>query len=117
MPEDDLELEACWKAVRPRLKGGRSCRAMLVGKVFGRLRVVAAAGTDKHGATLWRCICECGQEKVVQRGALKGGRVKSCGCLLEEYKRAPKAHLNQPAATLRSEETALLDEAGLWVDP
>lgn len=68
----------------------------MLGQVFGRLRVVEAAGSDKHGATLWKCICDCGNEKVVPRGALKSGRVKSCGCLLEEYKRSPKAHLNKP---------------------
>lgn len=93
---DELELEACWRDIRPRLKGGRACRARLLGAVFGRLKVVEAAGSDKHGATLWKCVCECGKEKIASRGALKSGRVKSCGCLLEEYKRSPKAHLNKP---------------------
>lgn len=89
----DDELEDYWKAIRPRLKGGRHCKARLVGQVFGRLTVISQEGTDKHGATLWKCLCACGKEKVIPRGSLKSGRVKSCGCLLEEYQREPKGHL------------------------
>lgn len=88
-----LDLEGDWKAIRPRRRGGRAHKALMVGHIFGRLTVVAGAGSDRHGASLWRCKCVCGKEKVVPRGALKSGRVKSCGCLLSEYKRAPKVHL------------------------
>lgn len=65
----------------------------LIGKVFGRLTVIERAGSDKHGASTWLCRCQCGNEKVVQRGALNQGRVKSCGCLLAEYRSKPKEHL------------------------
>ncbi len=92
---DELELEAYWSALQPRLKGGKSCKARLLGQVFGRLRVVSQEGSDKHGATLWRCICTCGNEKVARRGDLKRGLVKSCGCLLAEYRLAPNPHRSQ----------------------
>jgi len=96
---DDDDLEACWRDILPRTRGGRSCKVQLLGHIFGRLRVLGEAGRDKHGNALWRCRCTCGKEKVIGRGALKSGRVKSCGCLLKEYKRKPKAHLKH--STLR----------------
>ena len=39
----------------------------LVGRVFGRLQVVARAGsTDRTPARpLWRCRCACGNEPIV----------------------------------------------------
>lgn len=53
------------------------------------------AGKDKHGTSLWRCRCECGNEKVVSRSRLKDGRVKSCGCLMREYQASKKPALTQ----------------------
>ena len=29
----------------------------------------------------WRCVCKCGKETIVLGSNLKGGHVKSCGCL------------------------------------
>lgn len=37
---------------------------------------------DAHGNCYWRCICDCGTEKLIASGNLTG-KVKSCGC----YKR------------------------------
>lgn len=106
---DDDRLEDCWKDIHPRQRGGRTWKVRLLGQVFGRLLVIQEAGTDKHGASLWLCRCTCGKEKVVQRGALKSGRVKSCGCLLAEYKKAPKSHLLR-ARVERADISAVVGE-------
>lgn len=50
----------------------------LVGRRFGRLRVVAF-DSIRNGKTMWRCECECGKTKAVRADGLKRG-VKSCGC-------------------------------------
>jgi hypothetical protein len=34
-----------------------------------------------HGAQ-WQCRCQCGAEKIAQRGMLLNGQVKSCGCAM-----------------------------------
>lgn len=99
--EEDDDLQECWDLVSPPT-GGRRRPARLQGRVFGRLKVVALAGKDKHGTSLWRCRCECGNEKVVSRSRLKDGRVKSCGCLMREYQASKK-----PALTQRREEDGL----------
>jgi hypothetical protein len=57
----------------------------LTGKRFGRL--VALEITDQkssNGSYLWKCLCDCGQEKCVPSGNLNRGTTNSCGCLAKE---------------------------------
>jgi hypothetical protein len=51
----------------------------LSGKVFGKWRVIEFAGL-KRGRSHFRCICECGTEKIVVSSTLKNGTSTSCGC-------------------------------------
>ena len=55
----------------------------IVGQKFGRLTVVEIAGHDKLHVT-WKCLCDCGAEKVLRGDHLKNGRILSCGCLHNE---------------------------------
>jgi hypothetical protein len=55
----------------------------ITGQKYGRLIVLEFAGTHKRNA-LWKCRCECGNEKVIAGRNLKNGNVKSCGCLRSE---------------------------------
>jgi len=56
----------------------------LEGQQFGRLLVVEEAGRDHRNAVLWRCVCSCGNEKLVISTHLLRGVVRSCGCLHRE---------------------------------
>ena len=56
----------------------------LTGRRFTRLLVVARAGSNKHGFSIWKCICDCGNERIVGAGELLRGESKSCGCLRRE---------------------------------
>ena len=63
----------------------------LAGKVFGRLRVIAYAGTHRSesGKTVcsqWLCECSCKDKTrvIVTRKMLMGGVKRSCGCLRKE---------------------------------
>ena len=56
----------------------------MVGQRFGRLTVVERAGNNKRGEAMWRCVCECGGEKVVRGTKLRRGETGSCGCLERE---------------------------------
>ena len=61
----------------------------LVGRVFGRLRVVAFANAGDDGRLRWRCYCDpkldgCGATIVARGSHLRGGIVRSCGCLRRE---------------------------------
>ena len=53
-----------------------------VGGRFTRLLVLELIPDRKNPKA--KCICDCGQVVTPQRGALKNGRAKSCGCLRRE---------------------------------
>lgn len=56
----------------------------LTGQKFGRLTVIERAENKKKNV-MWKCICDCGGEKIVRADTLKRGICKSCGCLINEY--------------------------------
>lgn len=55
----------------------------LTGAKFGRLTVLQRE-TPKNGRTMWKCLCDCGNEKTVEAYNLKSGHIRSCGCLNSE---------------------------------
>lgn len=57
----------------------RPPRTKLYGQIFERLTVLDWEGNGK-----WRCLCECGNEVLVQTDNLKSGNTKSCGCLQKD---------------------------------
>lgn len=60
----------------------------LLGKQFGRLKVLELVGTKKVGTTttgLWKCQCSCGNIKIINGIQLtKKNGTKSCGCIQRE---------------------------------
>lgn len=50
----------------------------LTGQRFGRLLVVGYSHSKGHA--YWKCMCDCGIEKVVRASHLKDGTTVSCGC-------------------------------------
>lgn len=62
---------------------------MSIGQQFGRLRVIADAGSSRCSTQAGRallCVCSCGTEIIVFQSDLKRGKVKSCGCLRRAIK-------------------------------
>jgi len=51
----------------------------LTGKKFYRLTPIERLPNPNRNS-LWRCICECGQETIAAASMLKVGKHKSCGC-------------------------------------
>jgi hypothetical protein len=62
-------------------------RLKLLGKKFGRLRVLKFARVVKN-CSRWWCFCSCGNKKEVYGTHLTQGKTKSCGCLRVESVRA-----------------------------
>lgn len=64
----------------------------LKGQVFTYLTAMEFLGRQSH-SSLWRCQCKCGSFINVQRGALVGGTVKSCGCFrIERMEKLKRTH-------------------------
>ena len=74
---------------------------------FGRLRAIAIAGVSHSGRTLWKCLCDCGAEKIVRAADLRSGRTKSCGCLARELRLVSKVTHGESGKT---------PEYKAWVD-
>lgn len=58
--------------------------ANLIGLRFCRLVVIDRCENDRFGKSRWLCRCDCGNTSVVNSGALKSGKTKSCGCFNQE---------------------------------
>lgn len=54
----------------------------LTGQKFHRLTCLELGPPSqaKKPLTRWRCVCDCGTERLVDAASLKRGRTKSCGC-------------------------------------
>lgn len=52
----------------------------LTGIRYNKLKVVCRL-PDSRGATLWECLCDCGNTIKVSSCKLKSGHTKSCGCI------------------------------------
>jgi hypothetical protein len=55
----------------------------LIGRRFGKLTVIERVGTQRQSATstvaLWKCICDCGTERITHTSRLTNGRSRHCG--------------------------------------
>jgi hypothetical protein len=78
------------KTVSKKRKSRKGCLNK-VGKKFSRLTVLQRTGRDKTRYATWRCVCDCGNEKIIAGHELRRGvtstdqhGVKSCGCLARE---------------------------------
>lgn len=58
----------------------------LTGKKFSRLTAMWPAGRQGK-KVMWACACEDGNTVIVASGNLRGGAVRSCGCLFREFKK------------------------------
>lgn len=56
----------------------------IAGKKFGRLAAQNCVGRNKHGAAVWSCLCDCGNQYEVVSHDLRKGHTQSCGCLRKE---------------------------------
>lgn len=56
----------------------------LVDRRFNRLRVLEFSHRNERGEKYWRCVCDCGTEKLVRASVLTSGKAQSCGCLHRE---------------------------------
>jgi len=54
----------------------------MIGKNFGRLKVLKISHPNKR--VTWLCLCDCGNKVIVRGDGLKSGNTKSCGCYQRE---------------------------------
>lgn len=52
----------------------------LIGKTFGRLRVLSRSGVTPAGHVTWNCECGCGNSVIRTGTSLTRSKYSSCGC-------------------------------------
>jgi hypothetical protein len=57
----------------------------IVDQKFGRLLVVEATAERKRKNIVWKCLCDCGNFCYKITADLVGGRIRSCGCLFDDF--------------------------------
>lgn len=57
----------------------------MTGSVFGALTVTERENNLPDGTAVWKCVCECGEVRVIPGNSLRAGRNKSCGCLSPRF--------------------------------
>lgn len=57
----------------------KRCLINLVGRRFGKLEVKELLPEPKKNRK-YKCLCDCGNYKIVSTGHLRNGHTKSCGC-------------------------------------
>lgn len=58
-----------------------------VGKKYGRLTIIKEWRDISRKTIYCETICECGNKHISQKGHLKSGGVRSCGCLVVDTNR------------------------------
>ena len=73
-------------------------RMNLKGKKFGRLLVIKRCKEhvteSGYISPRWKCICDCGNTKIIRQQRLVNGTTKSCGCLHLEWAKKHGSQLN-----------------------
>jgi len=124
-PKKTLALQKFWASLTPeerqwKIQGLNNRKPVnRVGLRYGRLIVLEAAGRNKSGQYLWKCVCDCGNEIVTTSSSLSIGWTKSCGCFQKERNREVhtthgKTHTNEYAMLMRAKVRA--KEYGLAFD-
>lgn len=75
----------------------------LTGQKFNRLTVLGVYASNKSGAIIWDCLCDCGNHAFVRSADLKNGHTKSCGCYNSEMR--SKNHKTHGDSTTRLYKT------------
>jgi len=75
---------------KQKIKNNR--KIPMTGLKFGRLTVVEEAGRSNGGFVLWKCVCDCGNEKVINGASLRQGISRSCGCLKKDTDKNKMLH-------------------------
>jgi hypothetical protein len=69
----------------------------LIGKKFGNLEVISrqtSIKTKNASSSTWKCKCDCGNLKIIRGSSLRGGKTKSCGCLIYKLKKVGYKEIN-----------------------
>lgn len=81
------------------------------GDRIGRLTLIERTPQNGVVRATWRCVCDCGNTRVVQERHLKTGATQSCGCRLIDFGKSKRTH----GATAADADHGTKRLFGIWV--
>ena len=88
-------------------------RKDITGTRYGKLVAVSSTGEIKGRSVVWKCLCDCGNEKEVSVSSLSGGGVNSCGCL--QHQGSPLDLVNKVFGRLTVTKSIGKNKAGQYI--
>jgi len=64
----------------PSRQRNHPCRDDLRGRRFGKLQVIELDNSKLDKQRHWKCVCDCGESKIIRTSELIRGSHMSCGC-------------------------------------
>lgn len=83
---------SCGCMLRWNLAGQRFGRLSVISRQPMRKRYVAGTTNKIKTKSAWLCVCDCGNEVIIDQDSLLSGKTKSCKCLMHEIVRRPHKH-------------------------
>ena len=80
----DISCPKCGEKFREETTEAKP-RVDLSGQKFGRLTVLRYIKTQKE--SMWECLCDCGNKKIIAQTKLQQGKTVSCGCFQGEVRK------------------------------
>lgn len=87
-------------------------RVNLAGQKFGRLTAIEPNYIG--GRSAWLVRCDCGTEKSVNVQSLRGGRVRSCGCLKKRVEPIPANAMEECLRLISIGALQIDDNGHVW---
>lgn len=84
-------------------KGNQIINLDITGKKYNMLTALSV-DHEKGKFQFWKCLCECGNETIVDKYSLIKGSTKSCGCLKHKTAYNAKDYTNQKFGMLTAVE-------------
>ena len=91
--------------IRPSKRRSKATEEM-IGNRYSRLVVEEDVGSDKWGAKLISCRCDCGKTIICRAAHVRDGSTHSCGCMARD----------KITATLTTHGMAGVPEYSIWKD-
>lgn len=81
-------------------------RLNILGQRYGRLVAIERVGS-RNGASVFLCLCDCGNKKEILLKSIRSGATRSCGCYMSEVHKAQNITHGERVNGIRSTEYSI----------
>ena len=90
-----------------------------IGEKYGHLLVIEQAPNiitpNGRSHVAWKCLCDCGNEKIVRSDCLQNGYTKSCGCKMRGHRVIDETGNKYGKLTVLERAGSDQDKKALWL--